>query len=70
MNVEIIQFDYSFAIEKTIVAKKINVKDYMWYINDAKIAKDNFNKKINEDLQFKSNFNAEKINNYFQILLH
>ena len=68
VNVEIIQFDYSFTFEKTIVAKKVNVKDYVWSINNAKISEDNFNKTINEDLQFSSNFNAEKINNLFSNL--
>ena len=68
INVEIIQFDYSFTFEKTIVAKKVNVKDFVWSINDAKISEDNFNKTINEDLKFISNFNAEKINNLFSNL--
>ena len=68
VNVEIIQFDYTFTFEKTIVAQKVNIKDYVWTIDDAKISEDNFNKTINEDLQFSSNFNAEKINNLFSNL--
>ena len=68
INVEIIQFDYSFTFEKTIIAKKINVKEYEWVITNAKISEDNFNKSINKDLLFKSNFNSEKINNLFSNL--
>jgi lipopolysaccharide export system permease protein len=68
LNVEIIQFNNNFIFEKTIVAEKVNVEEYEWKINNAKVSKDNFNKSIKKDLTFQSNFNSEKINNLFSNL--
>ena len=65
---EIIQFNNNFIFEKTIVAQKVNVEEYEWKINNAKVSKDNFNKSIKEDIIFQSNFNSEKINNLFSNL--
>jgi lipopolysaccharide export system permease protein len=65
INVEIIQFNKNFTFDQSIIAKKVNIKNYKWKINNAKISQNNFNKSINKNLMFESNFNSEKINNLF-----
>ena len=68
INVEIIQFDKNFIFDQSIIAEKINIKNYKWKIKNAKISQNNFNKSVNKDLIFESNFNSEKINNLFSDL--
>ena len=65
INVEIIQFSKNFIFDQSIIAEKVNIKNFKWKINNAKISKNNFNNTVNEDLIFESNFNSEKINNLF-----
>ncbi len=65
INVEIIQFDKNFVFNQSIIAEKVNIKNYNWEINNAKISQNNFNKSINKNLIFKSNFNSKQINNLF-----
>ena len=65
INVEIIQFSKSFIFDQSITAEKVNIKNFKWQIENAKISKNNFNNTVNEDLIFESNFNSEKINNLF-----
>tara|TARA_Y100000741_G_scaffold364736_1_gene356746 strand:- start:400 stop:1389 length:990 start_codon:yes stop_codon:yes gene_type:complete len=65
INVEIIQFDKNFIFDQSIIAEKINIRNYNWEINNATISQNNFNQSTNEDLIFESNFNSKKINNLF-----
>ena len=65
INVEIIQFSKNFIFDQSIIAEKVNIKNFKWKINNAKISKNNFNNTVSEDLIFESNFNSEKINNLF-----
>ncbi len=65
INVEIIQFSKSFIFDQSITAEKVNIKNFKWQIENAKISKNNFNNTVNKDLIFESNFNSEKINNLF-----
>ena len=65
INVEIIQFDKNFIFDQSIIAEKVNIKNYKWQISNAKISQNNFNKSFNKDLIFESNFNSKKINNLF-----
>ncbi len=65
INVEIIQFNKSFLFDQSILAEKVNIKDFNWKINNAQISQNNFNNTVKKDLIFESNFNSEKINNLF-----
>ena len=65
VNVEIIQFNKNFVFDQSIIADEVNIKNYKWKINNAKVSQNDFNKSINKDLIFESNFNSEKINNLF-----
>jgi len=52
INVEIIQFDKNFVFNQSIIAEKVNIKNYNWEINNAKISQNDFNKSINKNLIF------------------
>ena len=65
INVEIIQFSENFIFDQSITAEKVNIENFKWKINNAKISQNNLNNTLNKDLIFESNFNSEKINNLF-----
>ena len=67
INVSIVQFNKNFEFIKSISSKKININSKSWIINNAVINKDNVTSKI-DYLEFKSNFDKEKINNLFSNL--
>ena len=70
MNVEIIQFDYSFTFEKTIVAKKINIKDYVWSIITQRFLRIILIRQLMKIYNLFQILTQKKLITYFQILLH
>ncbi len=65
INVEIIQFNKNYVFIQSIIAEKVNIKNYKWEIKNAKVSQNDFNQSLNKNLVFDSNFNSEKINNLF-----
>ena len=64
-NVIITQFDDSFNISRYISSDEIDIKDNMWLLQKSKITvtgKQSFNE---NNLEFQTNFNSEKINTLF-----
>ncbi len=68
INSSITKFNNKFQIEKNIISKKINIKDYEWVLFDV-ITTDlkNISQKLNK-MTLKSNFDLERINNLFSDL--
>ena len=67
INVSIVQFNKNFNLLQTIQSNEVNIKSKNWVIKNAIITKDNSTKKV-EFLDFKSNFDLEKINKLFSNL--
>ena len=67
-NVTLSQFNKEYVLKKNIVSRKIDITKFNWILYDATVI--NFdNSTLNyEKLNFKSNFNYEKINNLFSDL--
>ena len=60
--------DQNFEIDKNIIAEKINIKNKKWILYKAILTQaDNSSKKY-EEIEFKSNFDLERINNLFSDL--
>tara|TARA_B100001093_G_scaffold390677_1_gene377022 strand:+ start:471 stop:1553 length:1083 start_codon:yes stop_codon:yes gene_type:complete len=68
LDVEIANFNNDFELLKIINAKKINIKNTNWIIEDAKVSRDSIQPEYMEMLDFKSNFNSTKINSLFSNL--
>ena len=66
-NVSIVQFDKSFNLIQIIESKEVNIETKNWIIENPIITKENITKKL-EQLNFRSNFDIEKINNLFSNL--
>ena len=67
LNVSITQLDKNFEVLKIIKSKKINISSFNWKIYDALILKNNIAINLNE-MDFKSNFDLQKINSLFSNL--
>jgi len=68
LDVEIIQLDKNFNHLQTIKAKKSNIKNNIWEIDDAKVFKDDNSVHEDKDIKFSSHFNFEKINSLYSNL--
>ena len=66
-NVSIVQFDKNFNLIQIIESKEVNIETKNWIIINPLITKENATEKL-EQLNFKSNFDIEKINNLFSNL--
>ena len=64
-NVIITQFDASFKILKYISAEKIDIKNENWILKKSKISVTGEQSIKKDDILFRTNFNAEKINTLF-----
>lgn len=67
-DVTINQFTKDYKIIKNIIASEINVKNKDWIIKKGSFSLSNSNVNERENVLFKSNFNAEQINNLFSDL--
>ena len=67
-DVTINQFTKDYKIIKNIIASEINVKNKNWIIKKGIFSLSNSNVNERENVLFKSNFNAEQINNLFSDL--
>ncbi|NMN66911.1 lipopolysaccharide export system permease protein [Candidatus Pelagibacter ubique] len=67
-DVEITEFDKDFNLIKTIHSKRIDISKNDWIITNAEILKDNNTTFIDYDFIYNTNFNSEKIRNYFSDL--
>ena len=67
-DVTINQFTKDYKIIKNIIASEINVKNKDWIIKKGSFSLSNSNADERENVLFKSNFNAEQINNLFSDL--
>ncbi len=66
-KVIITEFDQNFNPLKYIYSKEILIKDKTWNIKKGIIIENNL-RKVEENIQFQSNFNSEKINTLFSNL--
>ena len=66
-KVIITEFDQNFNPLKYIYSKEILIKDKTWNIKKGIIIENNI-RKVEENIQFQSNFNSEKINTLFSNL--
>ena len=66
-NVSIVQFDKNFNLIQIIESKEVNIETKNWIIENPIITKENITEKL-EQLNFRSNFDIEKINNLFSNL--
>jgi len=68
INVDISQFDNNFNLIRFINSPEIDASQKVWIIKEAKIYDGSIETKLIKTLEFKSNFNSEKINNLFSNL--
>ena len=68
LNVLITQFDKNYNFVKLIEAKKINIKNQIWQIDNAKVTQNNITKISKETIVLKTNFDSERISNLFSNL--
>ena len=66
-KVSIVQFDKNFNLIRSIESEEINIKSKKWIVKKAIVTEENISKNV-ELLNFKSNFDVEKINNLFSNL--
>ena len=66
-NISIVQFDENFNLIQIIESKEVNIETKNWIIINPLITKENATEKL-EQLNFRSNFDIEKINNLFSNL--
>ena len=64
-NVEISEFDKEFRLIRIIQSKKVDISKTNWIIENPQISKNNKITFLNENLIYKTSFNANKLNNYF-----
>lgn len=67
LNISISQFNENFIIEKSINAKKANIKNNNWILENVNINSSNKLEKV-ERLEVKTNFNIDKILSLFDNL--
>lgn len=67
LNISISQFNENFIIEKSINAKRANIKNNNWILENVNINSSNKLEKI-ERLEFQTNFNIDKILSLFDNL--
>ena len=68
INSSITILDGNFEIKKNIIAQKINIENKNWILEKAIVTElNNFSEKYDK-IQFKSNFDLERINNLFSDL--
>ena len=67
LDVSITQLNKNFEVLNIIKSKKINISSFEWKIYDALILKNNLVSNLNE-MDFKSNFDLQKINGLFSNL--
>jgi len=66
-NVSIVQFDKNFNLLQIIQSKEVNIESKNWKIINPLVTKENTTEEL-KLLNFKSNFDIEKINNLFSNL--
>ena len=67
-EVTINQFSKDYKIKKNIIAYEVNVKNKDWIIIKGNFSESNSRVETKENVIFKSNFNAQQINNLFSNL--
>tara|TARA_A100001015_G_scaffold86293_1_gene95909 strand:- start:787 stop:1869 length:1083 start_codon:yes stop_codon:yes gene_type:complete len=67
-NVDIIQLNESFELERSIKSKEVDITEKSWTLYNAKIISKDNNIQIEDNYKFKTNFNFERINNLFSNL--
>ena len=67
-NISITVFSKDFELIKNIESEKANITNFVWVMENAVIYKDNLPKKNIEKLNFKTNFDKEKLYNLFSNL--
>lgn len=65
IDVEITEFNKDFELLRKIDAKKIDISNTNWILKNVKISKDNKVTFSNTNITYKTNFDSEKLNNYF-----
>lgn len=68
IDIEIVQLDKNFNYLNSITAKKANIENNTWLIDNAKIIKKDNSQYQDKKLNFKSNFNFDKINSLYSNL--
>ena len=68
INASITKFNESFQIEQNIISEKIDISENNWILYNSIITYNDNNSKKIDQLQFRSNFNKERINNLFSDL--
>ena len=68
INVDIIQLDDKFNLKKNIQSEKVDIKEENWVLYNSKIIDENNEVVFEEILNFKTNFNFQRINNLFSNL--
>ena len=67
LDVSITQLNKDFEVQNVIVSKKVDISSFKWKILEASILKDN-QVNILSEIEFKSNFDLQKINSLFSNL--
>ena len=65
LNVFISKFDKNFNLQKVIISKKVNIKNKIWILDNPTISSNNKTQKLDK-LEFKSNFDHERILSIFE----
>ncbi len=68
INVDIIQLDDKFNLKKSIQSEKVDIKEENWVLYNSKIIDENNEVFFEEILNFRTNFNFQRINNLFSNL--
>ncbi len=67
-KITVTQLDNDFNLKRTILADRANINNNIWQLKSAKIFEINKKREIKEILNFKTNFNKDKINSLFSNL--
>ena len=65
LDVLINEFDFDFRLKKTIQANKVDISNTNWILYNPTITQDNISSEDMEKINFKTNFDNEKIRNLF-----
>ena len=65
LDVLINEFDFNFRLKKTIQADKVDISNTNWIVYNPTITQDNISSNDLEKINFKTNFDNEKIRNLF-----
>tara|TARA_B100000780_G_scaffold241782_1_gene184356 strand:+ start:1340 stop:2443 length:1104 start_codon:yes stop_codon:yes gene_type:complete len=68
LEVSITEFNKDYNLNRVIEAKKANIKNFTWKLSGVNIISTDGNDQKNIKLDFKSNFNLEKINELYSNL--